>query len=132
MAIRTVDSSDHGADLVERATPPASQLPLVVAASWLMRLVLLACAGAVMQVGWVLVWMLSYHLTHGNTFTYEYLVDQSAVWEKLRDVLLLANTLGPGLEPLEGVSDFNMLVYALILGFVLAGVGYIAAILLLD
>jgi alpha-1,6-mannosyltransferase len=132
MAIRTVDSSDHGADLVERATPPASQPPWVMVASWLMRLVLLACAGVVMQVGWVLVWMLSYHLTHGNTFTYEYLVDQSAVWEKLRDVLLLANTLGPGLEPLDGAPDFNMLVYALILAFVLAGVGYLAGILLLD
>jgi alpha-1,6-mannosyltransferase len=98
----------------------------------MMRLALLACAGLVMQVGWVMVWMLSYHLTHGNTFTYEYLVEQTAIWEKLRDLVLLANTLGPGLEPLEGGPDFNMLVYALVLAFVIAGIGYLAGILLLD
>jgi hypothetical protein len=88
-----------------------------------MRLALLACAGGVAQIGWVMVWMLSYHLTHGNTFTYDYLVDQSFIWEKLRGVLEIANSIAPGIEPPDGSPDFNMLVYALMLGFGLRGLG---------
>ena len=41
-------------------------------------------------------------------------------------------SIAPGIEPPDGAPDFNMLVYALMLAFSLAGVGYLAAILLLD
>jgi hypothetical protein len=94
-----------------------------------MRLALLGCAGVVMQIGWIIIWVLSYHLTHGEAFTYQYLVEQTGVWEKLSDLLVLANTLGPGLEPAVSI---DILAYSVVLGFVVAGVGYLAAILLLD
>jgi alpha-1,6-mannosyltransferase len=97
-----------------------------------LRLLLLACAGVVMQIGWTMVWTLSYHLTHGNDFTYVYLVSQSGVWEKLHDLLVLANTLAPGLEGPDGPVPIDILLYSLVLAFVLTGVGYVCAILLVD
>ena len=97
-----------------------------------LRLLLLGCAGVVMQVGWVMVWMLSYRLTHGNDFTYAYLVSQSAVWEKLHELLVLANTLAPGLELAEGPATLDIVVNSLVLAFVLAGVGYLCGIVLID
>ncbi|HTD77310.1 MAG TPA: hypothetical protein VK898_06730, partial [Chloroflexota bacterium] len=101
-------------------------------ASLAVRLLLLVCAGVVMQVGWVMVWTLSYRLTHGNDFTYVYLVSQSSVWEKLRDLLQLGNTLAPGLELADGPASLDIVVNSLVLGFVVAGVGYLCAILLVD
>jgi len=133
IAPRTADLPDQlSADEATRSTLLAVPPPLVTLISCTIRLALLGCAGLVMQIGWVMVWFLSYHLTHGNTFSYEFLVEQSAVWEKLRDVLQVAQTLGPGLEPPEPPPDFNMLVYALVLAFVIAGLGYLAGVLLLD
>jgi hypothetical protein len=101
-------------------------------ASLAARLLLLACAGAVMQVGWLMVWTLSYRLTHGNDFTYVYLVSQSSIWEKLHDLLQLANTLAPGLELADGPASLDIVVNSLVLGFVVAGVGYLCAIMLVD
>ena len=104
------------------------------ATSIVARLVLLAAAGVVVQVGWLMVWTLSYRLTHGNDFTYTYLVTQSVVWDRLRDLLLLANTLAPGLEPADGSGPVSLeiVVNSLVLGFVVASVGYLAAIMLID
>jgi alpha-1,6-mannosyltransferase len=85
-----------------------------------------------MQVGWTMIWTLSYRLTHGNDFTYAYLVSQSAVWEKLHDLLVLANTLAPGLEGPQGPESLDIVVNSLVLGFVVTGVGYVCAILLAD
>ena len=89
------------------------------------RLLLLACAGVVMQVGWTMVWTLSYRLTHGNDFTYTYLVSQSAVWEKLHDLLVLANTLAPGLEGPDGPVSLDIVVNSLVFAFIVVGVGYL-------
>src|SRR5262245_12333928 len=97
-----------------------------------LRLLLLACAGIVMQLGWIVVWTLSYRLTHGNDFTYTYLVTQSAVWEKLRELLLLFNTLLPGLEGPQGPETLDIIVNSLVVGFVLTGLGYLGAITLVD
>ena len=96
------------------------------------RLLLLGCAGVVMQVGWLMVWMLSYRLTHGNDFTYAYLVSQSAMWEKLHELLVLANTLAPGLELAEGPATLDIVVNSLVMAFVIAGVGYLCGIMLVD
>src|SRR5579871_2765714 len=63
-----------------------------------LRLALLVAAAVVMQIGWIGVWTLSYRLTHGNDYTFTYLMTRPAVWDKLMDFLLLANTLAPGLE----------------------------------
>ena len=101
-------------------------------ASLALRLLLLGCAGAVMQVGWMMIWTLSYRLTHGNDFTYVYLVSESTAWEKLRDLLQLGNTLAPGFELAEGPASLDIVVNSLVLGFVVTGVGYLCAILLID
>ena len=102
--------------------------------SVVVRLLLLACAGIVMQLGWIMVWALSYHLTHGNDFTYTYLETQPVVWEKLQELLLLANVLAPGLElpGFQGPVSRDIIVNSLVMAFVVTGVGYLGAIMLVD
>jgi Glycosyltransferase family 87 len=85
-----------------------------------------------MELGWLMVWTFSYRLTHGNGFTYAYLITQEPIWDKLHGLLVLANTLAPGLEGPEGPETLDIIVNALVFGFVLAGIGYLAAILLVD
>src|SRR5919202_627139 len=92
-------------------------------------LFLLACAGAVMQIGWVMLWPLSYRLTHGNDFTYTYLVNNPAIWERLYELLVLADKLAPGIEPPQSL---DILVNTLVLAFVVASCGYVAAVVLVD
>jgi alpha-1,6-mannosyltransferase len=99
-----------------------------------LRLALLVAAAVVMQIGWIGVWTLSYRLTHGNDYTFTYLMTRPAVWDKLMDLLLLANTLAPGLEMqgFQGPVSLDIVVNSLVMAFVLTGVGYLAAILLID
>jgi hypothetical protein len=99
-----------------------------------LRLVLLALAGVVMQVGWIGVWTLSYRLTHGNDFTFTYLMTQPDVWNKLMEWLVLGNTLVPGLEMagFQGPASLDVVVNTLVMSFVVAGLGYLGAILLVD
>jgi hypothetical protein len=104
---------------------------LSATSTWL-RLMLLAAAGVVMQVGWVMVWTLSYRLTHGNDFTYTMLVTQPRLWDKLHELLVLANTLAPGLELADGPETLDIVVNALVLAFIVTGLGYLCAILLVD
>src|SRR5215207_9244187 len=106
--------------------------PLLRGLSILLRLGLLACAGIVMLIGWSFVWTLSYRLTHGNDFTFTYLVSQPQVWEKLHELLLLANTLAPGLEGPQGPETLDIVVNSLVMGFVVGSLGYLAAIMLVD
>jgi hypothetical protein len=116
--------------------PSAEKGPRVglTVTSVVVRLLLLACAGIVIQLGWIMVWTLSYHLTHGNSFTYAYLETQPAVWEKLQDLLLLANVLAPGLElpGFQGPVSRDIIVNSLVMAFVVTGVGYLGAIMLID
>jgi Glycosyltransferase family 87 len=114
------------------ANSPATRSESEQAPTQIVRLLLLACAGVLMQVGWTMVWTLSYRLTHGNDFTYVYLVSQSGVWEKLHDLLVLANTLAPGLEGPQGPETLDIVVNSLVFAFVVTGVGYLCAILLID
>ncbi len=118
-ATRPVDSPD----------PQAARLPLATAASLAMRLALLVCAGLLLQIAWIAIWILSYRLTHGDGFSYQYLVANSAVWERLQDLQLVANSIVPGIEPPVSI---DILAYALTFAFILAGVGYLAGILLID
>jgi hypothetical protein len=100
--------------------------------SIILRLSLLLLAAAVMEIGWLMVWTFSYRLTHGNGFTYAYLVTQTPIWDKLHDFLVLANILAPGLEGPEGPVSLDIIVNSLVFGFVITGIGYLAAILLVD
>ena len=97
-----------------------------------MRLGLLACAGLVMQIGWAGVWTFSYRLTHGNEYTYAYLVDYPAIWEKLYDLLVLANRLIPGIETTDGPVSLDIIVNSLAMAFVIVSIGYLAGVLLID
>jgi hypothetical protein len=118
--------------MADRASRPRRSL-LTDVVSISVRLALLACAGLVAQVGWMLIWTLSYRLTHGNEFTYNFLVSQPLIWEKLRDFQVFANTLVPGVEILDvGPVHPDILYNAMVVGFVLTGLGYLAAILLID
>jgi alpha-1,6-mannosyltransferase len=99
-----------------------------------LRLAMLVAAAMVMQLGWIGVWTLSYRLTHGNDYTFTYLMTRPAAWDKLMDLLVLANTLAPGLEMpgFQGPVSLDIVVNSLVMAFVLTGVGYLAAILLID
>ena len=83
----------------------------------------------VMQIGWAMVWTLSYRLTHENDFTYTYLVSRDAIWLRLHDLLVLGDALAPGIEPPQSL---DILVNSLVLAFVVVGVGYLGAVLLMD
>src|SRR5450631_4204782 len=95
---RRSESEKAPGDGTADGPPPSARRSLLTVTSVVLRLLLLACAGIVMQLGWTMVWTLSYHLTHGNDFTFTYLETQPIVWEKLQGLLLLANVLAPGLE----------------------------------
>ncbi|MCA1646383.1 MAG: DUF2029 domain-containing protein [Chloroflexi bacterium] len=120
------------------ATRPADSPALKSApervSTHIVRLLLLVCAGVVMQVGWTMVWTLSYRLTHGNDFTYTLLTSQPAMWQRLMDQLVLANTLAPGLEvpPFQGPDTLDIVVNSLVFAFAITGVGYLCAIILID
>src|SRR5438093_696133 len=90
---RRGNRASGGADL---SAPLTTRPALVSAASHATRLALLACAGLLIEIAWVAVWTLSYRLTHGDGFSYQFLVAQTPVWEKLQETLVLANTLAPG------------------------------------
>ncbi len=130
IATRPADLSDHqAADGADPSAPLTTRPALVTALSHATRLALLACAGLLIQIAWVAVWTLSYRLTHGDGFSYQFLVAQTPVWEKLQETLVLANTLAPGVEP---PISIDILAYALMLAFVVAGIGYLGGVLLID
>jgi hypothetical protein len=121
------DGTDDGA-------PPSLRHSLLTVTGGVVGLFLLACAGIVMQVGWTMVFTLSYHLTHGNDFTYTFLQTQPIVWEKLQELLLLSNLLAPGLElpGFQGPVSRDIIINSLALAFVVTGVGYLGAVMLVD
>src|ERR1700682_5621986 len=116
------------------ASAPESGRKPSTTTSVLVRLLLLACAGIVMQVGWTMVWTLSYHLTHGEGFTFTYLETYTLAWEKLQELLLLANVRVPGLElpGFQGPVSRDITINTLVFAFIVTGVGYLAAIMLVD
>jgi hypothetical protein len=56
------------------------------------------------------------------------------VWHKLMDFLVLGNTLAPGLEMpgFQGPASLDVVVNSMVMVFVIGGLGYLAAILLID
>src|SRR5262252_4731692 len=104
-----------------QAIPPDPRLNaqtlLLRGASIVLRLALLLGAGALIQIGWLGVWTLSYRLTHGNDFTFTYLMTQPDAWSKLMDLLTLGNTLAPGLEMpgFSGPVSLDMVVNSLVM-----------------
>jgi hypothetical protein len=137
IASRPSQSEASAADQRTPGGAPRRQGTFAVAVAFFslsLRLILLAAAGLLMQFGWMGVWTLSYRLTHGNDFTFTYLMTQTQVWSTLMDLLVLGNTLAPGLEQpgFQGPVSLDIVVNSLVMAFVVAGVGYLAAILLVD
>jgi hypothetical protein len=130
IATRPANSSESDAPLLNGTAVSSS--PMLKLVSQVVRLLLLASAGVVMLLGWTFVWTLSYRLTHGNDYTYTYLVTQSGVWDKLHDLLVLANTLAPGLEGPQGPESLDIVVNSLVMGFIVTGIGYLGGIMLVD
>lgn len=95
------------------------------------HLLLLASTGIVMQVGWVMIWALSYRLNYAYSpeFVEQYLQRVPILTRGLQLLLALANRLGTGIEPPHSLA---VLVNGLEVAFAVVGLGYLGGVLLLD
>ncbi|MFN8637705.1 MAG: hypothetical protein U0893_27955 [Chloroflexota bacterium] len=91
---------------------------------WLRLVLLLALAGLT-EIVYVFIWPLSYFMTQATDYTYEYLVEYPAVWERLLVLLTRFEQFWPGAS-----RSLDFLVDALMQAFIGAFVLYIVAILL--
>jgi hypothetical protein len=89
----------------------------------------LAAAGLVLELGFLIVWMVSFRLTHNQEFTKQYLQQFPALQELLDRLFALARPVVPNIEP---PPDLNLPTAVMAVGFVVAGLGYLGAIVLLD
>ena len=123
IATRPADSTAPLADKTTRPGVAADprHARFATSLSVALRLLLLACAGVLIEIGWIAVGTLSYRLTHGNEFTFTYLTTQPAVWGKLMDLLTLGNTLVPGMETpgFQGPASLDLVVNPLAMAFVI-------------
>lgn len=99
-------------------------MPLRAALPWV-RLVLLLAVAMLTQIVYVFIWPLSYFMTQASDFTYEYLVQYPAAWQRLQILLARFEALWPGQS-----RSLEFLVDALMQAFIGAFVLYLAAILL--
>ena len=84
---------------------------------WVRLLALLVVAGA-SEIVYVFLWPLSYLLTQAQDFTYEYLVQNPRIWERLVPMLARFDQTWPGsTRSLDFLVD--ALVRAFVVGFVL-------------
>src|SRR6476619_7284287 len=91
---------------------------------WARLLALLLVAG-VTQVIYVFIWPLSYFMTQTPDYTYEYLVEYPAAWQRLLILLGRFEELWPGAS-----RSLDFLVDALMQAFIGAFILYLIAILL--
>src|SRR3954471_12234144 len=104
-----------------RLPPPARHR---AAFPWI-RLAVLLIAAVLTQVIYVFIWPLSYFMTQAPDFTYEYLVQYPAAWQRLLVLLARFDALWPGAS---GSLDF--LVDALMQSFIGAFVLYLVVVLM--
>src|SRR4051812_908421 len=98
--------------------------PSRAALPWVRLLALLFVAGLT-QVIYVLIWPLSYFMTQTPDYTYEYLVEHPAAWQRLLVLLGRFEELWPGAS-----RSLDFLVDTLMQAFIGAFVLYLIAILL--
>jgi hypothetical protein len=106
---------------------PASTRPgrrLELALPWL-RLALLLVVASLTQVIYVFLWPLSYFMTQAPDYTYEYLVQYPATWERLLALLARFEELWPGAS-----RSLDFLVDSLMQAFIGAFLLYLVAVLL--
>jgi hypothetical protein len=89
----------------------------------------LAAAGLVLELGFLIVWMVSVRLTHNQEFTKQYLQQFPALQGLLDRLFAAARPVVPNIEP---PPDLNLPTAVMAVGFVVAGLGYLGAIVLLD
>src|SRR3954452_12131 len=89
------------------------------------RLVLLLVVAALTQVVYVFIWPLSYFMTQAPDFTYEYLVQYPAAWQRLSMLLARFEQFWPGAS-----RSLDFLVDALMQAFIGAFILYLVAIFL--
>lgn len=99
--------------------------PLLAASLPWVRLVALLVVAVLSQIIYVFVWPLSYFMTQATDYTYEYLVQYPAAWERLVVLLARFDALWPGAS-----SSLDFLVDALMQVFIGAFILYLIAILL--
>jgi hypothetical protein len=87
------------------------------------RLTALVAVAVASEVVYVLFWPLSYYLTQARAFTYEYLVENPGIWERLVRLLARFDEVAPGMS---GSLDFlvDSLMRAFIAEFVLYMVAF--------
>jgi alpha-1,6-mannosyltransferase len=100
------------------------RLPLRAALPWV-RLALVLALAALTEIVYVFVWPLSYFMTQAPEYTYEYLVQYPAAWERLYLMLARFEQLWPGAS-----RSLDFLVDALMQAFIGAFILYILAILI--
>ena len=89
------------------------------------RLLALLVVACLTQVIYVFIWPLSYFMTQAQDYTYEYLVQYPAAWERLQVLIARFDAMWPGAS-----SSLDFLVDALMQAFIASFVLYLAAILL--
>jgi alpha-1,6-mannosyltransferase len=127
MAVTPELEAPPRAEAVEEARRPASPAaPTDHAPIWpWVRLAALLVVAVASELVYVVIWPLSYLMTQAVDFTYEYLVEYPAAWERL--VLLLARLeeIWPG-----STGSLDVLVDLLVRTFIAAFVLYLAAFFL--
>ena len=98
--------------------------PSRAALPWV-RLLALLCAAGMTQVIYVFIWPLSYFMTQTPDYTYEYLVEYPAAWQRLLVLLGRFEELWPGAS-----RSLDFLVDALMQALIGAFILYLIAILL--
>jgi len=93
------------------------------------RLLLLGGAGAGLELSLLLLWLLSYRLTHGKDFTQAALREYPPLQWLLTRLLAAASALIPGLEP---PRQLDLLISLLLAAFLLAAAAYLLGLWLLD
>jgi hypothetical protein len=90
---------------------------------------LVIVAGAMLELGLAIVWLVSPRLSHNEVFTQQYLA-QFPPLRQITDTLVgVARVFLPNIEP---PADLNLPTGVLAVGFVVAGVGYLAGLIVLD
>jgi hypothetical protein len=90
---------------------------------------LLGAAGLVVELGFAILWMVSFRLTHNQEFTIQYLAQFPVFQRTLDGLFAVARWVVPNIEP---PPDLNLPTAVLVVGCVVAGLGYLGGLVVLD
>lgn len=84
---------------------------------------LLVIAGLLMELAYVVLWVPGHRLSHGQSFTYEYMLQHPQVWDYLYSLFQRFDLLRPGLR-----EDWDFLVFLVLAVFLVAFGAYFLAV----